>query len=192
VVSLSCRDGGRAHGPEAPRAHGGGAVHEPEPDHARARVLPQEVGAPVAVGITQCDDGTLRVLRVPQRKIDVAIGRHGQMTPGAEIVGDDGYTKYSRIRTWAQKGVSFLTSAVDWTQSPKAQAYHRFLSHPENAEPLAARRTAIESFFDLVSQVLGTTDNHKQLPLKGLANVRTCLAMGILMVQIAMIVNSIW
>lgn len=109
-----------------------------------------------------------------------------------EIVGDDSYTKYGRIRTWAKKGVAFLAPALKWTEGRNAQAYHRFISQPENAEPMAARKTAIEPLFDLVSKVLGTTNNHKQLSIKGLANVRTCLALGALTVHFAMVANSIW
>jgi hypothetical protein len=40
--------------------------------------------------------------------------------------------------------------------------------------------------------VLGTTQNQKQLPLQGLANVRTFLSLEVLAVQIAMIVNNVW
>jgi len=57
---------------------------------------------------------------------------------------------------------------------------------------LSSRKTAVEPLFDLISKVLGTTDNHKQLPIKGLSNVRTCLTLGVLTVQIAMIANGIW
>jgi len=46
--------------------------------------------------------------------------------------------------------------------------------------------------FDLVAKVLGTTANHKQLSIQKLANVRTCLALATLTIQLAMIVNSIW
>ena len=41
-------------------------------------------------------------------------------------------------------------------------------------------------------QLIGATGNHKQLPLQGLANVRTCLALVTLTLQVAMIANSIW
>jgi hypothetical protein len=54
------------------------------------------------------------------------------------------------------------------------------------------RQTAIEPFFDLLAQVVGATDNHKQLPLQRLVNVRTCLALGVLTIQIAIIANNIW
>jgi hypothetical protein len=108
-----------------------------------------------------------------------------------DVVGDDSYTKYTRIRAWAKKGIALLTPALK-TKGRYAQAYHRFINQPQNADILAARKTAVEPLFDLVNQVLGTTDNHKQLPLKDLANVRTLLSLGVLTVQIAMIANSIW
>jgi hypothetical protein len=108
------------------------------------------------------------------------------------VVGDDSYTKYTRIRTWAKSEVALLTPALRWVTGRYAEAYHRFISQPGNAELLSARKTAIEPLFDLISKVLGTTDNHKQLPLQGQANVQTLLALGVLAVQIAMIANSIW
>jgi len=114
-----------------------------------------------------------------------------QLEPN-ELVGDDNYTKYTRIRTWAKAGVALLVPALKWVKGRYAQAYHRFIGQPENAELLASRGTAVEPLFDLVSKVLGTTDNQKQLPIKGLANVRTLLTSGVLTVQIAMIANSIW
>ena len=114
-----------------------------------------------------------------------------QLEPN-ELVGDDSYTKYTRIRAWAKAGVALLVPALKWVKGRYAQAYHRFIGQPENAELLACRGTAVEPLFDLISKVLGTTDNHKQLPIKGLANVRTCLTLGVLTLQIAMIANSIW
>jgi hypothetical protein len=114
-----------------------------------------------------------------------------QLEPN-ELVGDDSYTKYTRIRTWAKAGVALLVPALKWAKGRYAQAYHRFISQLENAELLACRGTAVEPLFDLISKVLGTTDNQKQLPIKGLTNVRTFLALGMLTVQITMITNSIW
>jgi hypothetical protein len=40
-------------------------------------------------------------------------------------------------------------------------------------------------FFDLLAKIIGATANHKQLPIKGLAKVRTCLALATLTLQIA-------
>ena len=95
-------------------------------------------------------------------------------------------------RRWAQAGVVLLTPALRWVKGRYATAYHRFIGDPLQAELLRSRRTAIEPVFDLLAQLIGATDNHKQLPLQGLANVRTCLALATLTLQVAMIANSIW
>lgn len=108
------------------------------------------------------------------------------------LTTDDAYTQAQRIRRWAQAGVVLLTPALRWSTGRYAQGYHRFIRQPRQAELLRSRRTAIEPVFDLIAQLIGATDNHKQLPLQGLANVRTCLALATLTLQVAMIANSIW
>ena len=85
-----------------------------------------------------------------------------------------------------------LTPAKKWVKGRFAQTYHRLLQSPDLAYCLKKRRTSIEPLFDLIAKVLGTTGRHKQLPLQRLDNVRTCLALATLSVQIAMIVNNIW
>ncbi len=108
------------------------------------------------------------------------------------LTGDNSYTQATRIRQWAQQGVALLTPALKWVKGRYAEAYHRFIEQPENAELLQDRRTAIEPIFDLIAKALGAMDNQKQLPIQGLANVRTCLALATLTVQVTMIANSIW
>ena len=108
------------------------------------------------------------------------------------VVGDNAYHKAMRVRNWAKQGVILLTPAASWKKGRYAQAYHRFIKEPEPAQWLKARRTAIEPIFDLFCKVLDTQNNQKQLPVKGLANVRPFLSLGVLAVQIAMIVNDIW
>jgi len=108
------------------------------------------------------------------------------------LTTDDAYTQARRIRRWAQAGVVLLTPALRWVKGRYATAYHRFIGEPQPAELLRSRRTAIEPVFDLLAQLIGATDNHQQLPLQGLANVRTCLALATLTLQVAMIANSIW
>ena len=115
----------------------------------------------------------------------------GRLQPDT-VTGDDGYTKALRIRRWAKQGLVLLTPALRWINGRYAQAYHDYITQPCNATLLHARQTAIEPFFDLLAQVIGAIDNHKQLPIQRLINVRTCLALGILTIQIAMIANSIW
>jgi len=114
-----------------------------------------------------------------------------QVSSPETLTGDDGYSKLSRVKGWLKAGTVILTPALRG-KSQEAEAYRAYLQYPENVSLMRRRKTAIEPLFDLVSKVIGTEQNHKQLPIKGLANVRTCLALGVLMVQIAMIVNSSW
>lgn len=108
------------------------------------------------------------------------------------ISTDNSYAQASRIRRWAKRGVVLLSPAVKWTQGRYAQAYHDYIDQPAQRELLHRRRTAIEPMFDLVAKALGTTGRQKQLAIQRLDNVRTCLALAVLTVQVAMIANSIW
>jgi hypothetical protein len=108
------------------------------------------------------------------------------------LAADNSYAQARRIRRFAQAGVVLLSPAYKWRKGRFAQAYHRYRQLEANALRLRHRRTTIEPLFDLVAKVIGTTARQKQLPVKGLANVTTCLALATLSVQLAMIVNSIW
>lgn len=107
------------------------------------------------------------------------------------VIGDNAYFKALRIRAWASQGVILVTPAAKWKNGRYAQAYHRFIAQPPVSRWLKYRKTAIEPVFDLFSKVLGTTNNHKQLPLQRLEKVRPFLALGVLAVQVAMIVNNV-
>ena len=108
------------------------------------------------------------------------------------LTTDDGYTKVTRIRNWAKQGICLITPASRWVKGRYAQAYHTFLKRPESKRCLHKRKISVEPLFDLIAKVIGVTDNHKQLDVQRLVNVRTCLALGTLSVQIAMIMNSVW
>lgn len=108
------------------------------------------------------------------------------------IVGDNAYFKAMRLRQWAAQGVLLLTPAATWKNGKYAKAYHRFIRQEPFADWLKCRKTAIEPVFDLFSKVLGTTRNHKQLPIQSLKKVRSFLCLGVLALQIAMIVNNVW
>lgn len=108
------------------------------------------------------------------------------------VIGDNAYFKALRIRAWASQGVLLLTPASKWKNGRYAQAYHRFIAQPSIARWLRCRRTAIEPVFDLFSKVLGTANNHKQLPIPSLEKVRTFLTLGVLAVQMAMILNNVF
>jgi len=109
------------------------------------------------------------------------------------VTGDNSYCNLKRVRTWAKHDVALITSAVKVkADSPQGGPYKAFVKQPDNQALLQRRGTATEPVFDLIAQLIGAGDNQKQLPVKGLANVRTCLAMGTLLAQLAMIVNSSW
>lgn len=108
------------------------------------------------------------------------------------LLADNSYAQAARIRRWAQRGVVLLAPAARWQKGRFAKAYHRYLKRPANLRCLRKRRTTIEPLFDLIAKVLGTTAKQKQLSIQHLHNVRSCLALATLSVQIAMIVNSMW
>ncbi len=85
-----------------------------------------------------------------------------------------------------------VTPACKWTTGRYATAYHDYIDQPEQRDLFQSRRTAIEPIFDLVAKALETTGRQEQWPMQRLANVRTCLTLAMLTVQVAMIAKSIW
>ena len=138
--------------------------------------------------LVQVETASVSESAVIEHKADIILSDLQPTT----VAADNSYTKAMRIRHWAKRGVAFLTPALKWVNGRYAQAYHRFIQQPDNRQRLQKRRTTIEPLFDLIAKVLGTNGNQKQLPIQGLKNVRTCLALATLTVQIAMIANSIW
>ena len=112
-----------------------------------------------------------------------------QFDPEA-IVGDNGYFQAMRVRRWATEGVLLLSPAAVWKNGRYAQAYHCFLKQEPYCTWLKSRKTTIEPIFDLLSKLLGTLNNHKQLPIQKLDNVQSFLCLGVLALQITMIINS--
>ena len=109
------------------------------------------------------------------------------------LCGDDAYTQAMRIRRWMQQGVILVVPALRWQNGRYAEAYHRLIKRDADlATILRRRKTAIEPIFDLISKLLGTVGQQKQLFRQGIRNVRTHLALGILSLQIAMIANQVW
>jgi hypothetical protein len=110
----------------------------------------------------------------------------------ATVTTDNSYAQARRLRQWAKRGVALVSPAVKWTKGRYATAYHAYIAQPEQQDLLQSRRTAVEPIFDLVAKAFGATGRQKQLPVQRLDNVRTCLALATLTVQVAMIANSIW
>ena len=87
----------------------------------------------------------------------------------------------------------FLVTPVPRAKRDETMAY---LSAIESSEPLVAhqnrRKTAIEPVFALLSELSSTDKNQKQLPVSGIKNVRSFLMLSVMVLQVAMIVNSIF
>jgi hypothetical protein len=108
------------------------------------------------------------------------------------IAADAGYTDLNRVKRLADKGVLLLTP-VTGAKSDTALGY---LEAIETTEPLnrcqKQRKTAIEPVFGLLIEVSATDANHKQLPISRIDNVRPFLMLTVILLQLAMIVNSIY
>lgn len=111
-----------------------------------------------------------------------------QLHPQA-IVTDNSYFQATRIKRWQQNGIIFLTPASHWTNTKPAIDYHELIKIPENAKLLYYRKKVIEPVFDLLPKIMGVRNNHKQLPVRSLGNVRTLITISLLALQIAMLEN---
>jgi hypothetical protein len=103
-------------------------------------------------------------------------------TFAAEVCGEDNSLFKAQGRVWRQ------------SDREQGRIPDGLRNLDEEQECLRARRTMLKPVFDLVSQVAGTPNNHKQLPhrVKGLARVSTFLLLSMFLVQVAMIVNDVW
>lgn len=137
--------------------------------------------------LVQVETASLDESHILEQKSDLIFQRE----PRA-LVADNAYHQVMRVRNWAKAGFLLLTPAATWKKGRYAQAYQRLINKPPFRSWLSCRRTTIEPDFDLVAKVLGTTNNQKQLPVRGMANVRTFLSLGVLAVQITMLINNIW
>jgi len=138
--------------------------------------------------LVQVETASISESEVFDQKVETILERLQPQT----LAADDAYTKATRIRRWAKRGVALLTPALKWVKGRFALAYHRFIKLPDLAEYLVKRRTSVEPLFDLLAKVIGTTAKQKQLPVQRIENVRSCLALASLSVQISMIANSFW
>ena len=107
------------------------------------------------------------------------------------IITDDGYTDFDKIRAYAQKGILLVTPAIR-VKKAMVETYRQFTKDCMSWLCLKNRKAIIEPMFDLISRLLDTTDNHKQLPVKGKSNVKSFLAFGVMLTQLALLMNSIY
>lgn len=108
------------------------------------------------------------------------------------VVGDAGYTDFARIQTLAKDGLFLLTPITGAKATEKLAYLQAIETSPQLQTYQQQRKTAIEPVFNLLSDLTGTKNNQKQLPISRLENVRTFLMLAIVLLQIAMLVNSIY
>jgi len=107
------------------------------------------------------------------------------------IVTDDGYTDFDKIRAYAQNGILLVTPAIR-VKKAMVENYRQFTKECLYWLCVKNRKAIIEPLFDLISRLLDTTANHKQLPIKGKENVRSFLGLGVMLTQLALLMNSIY
>ncbi len=108
------------------------------------------------------------------------------------VVADAGYTDFTRTQTLAKDGLFLLTPITGAKATEKVAYLKAIETSPQLETYQKQRKTAIEPVFNLLTDLTGTKNNQKQLPISRLENVRTFLILAIVLLQIAMLVNSIW
>ena len=105
------------------------------------------------------------------------------------IVTDNGYVDKKRTETFAEVEMLLLTPQTPLAAANLLLGADALYTATQVETWQAARKTAIEPVFDLLSKLLSITSAHKPLPLRGLVYVATFLGMGILLLQLAMLMN---
>lgn len=105
------------------------------------------------------------------------------------IVADNGYVDKKRQVAFAETDVLLLTPKTTLTEANTLLGADPLYTATQVETWQTARKTAIEPVFDLLSRLLSITGAHKPLPMRGVAYVSTFLGIGILLLQLAMLIN---
>ena len=108
------------------------------------------------------------------------------------LIADAGYRDKRRTAVLAKKQVMLMTPDICFEQAATMFRPRDAMAIALFNEAKAARKTAIEPTFDLLSKLLATTGQHKPIPVRGLAAVSTFLGLGVLLLQLTMLVNIKW
>ena len=108
------------------------------------------------------------------------------------LIADAGYRDKKRTAALAKKQVMLMTPDICFEQAATMFRPRDAMAIALFNEAKAARKTAIEPTFDLLSKLLATTGQHKPIPVRGLAAVSTFLGLGVLLLQLTMLVNIKW
>ena len=105
------------------------------------------------------------------------------------IITDKGYIDKKRQVAFAKDDLLLLTPKTTLAEANALLGADPLYTATQVGTWQAARKVAIEPVFDLLSKLLSITGAHKPLPLRGLAYVSTFLGIGILLLQLAMLMN---
>lgn len=105
------------------------------------------------------------------------------------IADASGYRDKKRTNAFAKAGVLLITPDVSAEVATTIFGHMDVTAVAIFNETKAARKTAIEPTFDLLSKLLATQGQQKPSPLRGLPWVSTFLGLGVLILQIAMLMN---
>ena len=105
------------------------------------------------------------------------------------IVTDNGYVDKKRQAAFAETDVLLLTPKTTLSEANRLLGADYLYTTTQVATWRTARKTAVESVFDLISTLLSITGAHKPLPLRAMAYVSSFLGIGILLLQLAMLMN---
>ena len=105
------------------------------------------------------------------------------------IVTDNGYVDKKRQTAFAEVNVLLLTPKTTLDEANALLGADPLYTATQVATYQSARKIAIEPVFDLLSKLSSITGKQKPLPLRGLAYVSTFLGLGVLLLQLAMLIN---
>ena len=106
------------------------------------------------------------------------------------IVADNGYVDKKRAAAFAEiSEVLLLTPKTPFAEANRLLGADPLYTATQVETWQTSRKTAIEPVFDLLSKLLSITGAHKPLLVRGLAYVSTFLGIGILLLQLAMLMN---
>ena len=105
-------------------------------------------------------------------------------------IADNGYVDKKRQAAFAETDVLLLTPKTTLAEANRLLGADSLSTATQvGTWKPKARKTAIEPVFDLLSKLLSITGIHKLLPMRGMASVATFLGIGILLLQLAMLIN---
>ena len=108
------------------------------------------------------------------------------------VVTYNGYVDKKRATAFAQAQVLLFAPKTTLDEANSLLGADPLYTATQVATYRAARKTAIEPVFDLLCKLLSLTGNHKPLPMRGLPFASTFLGLGILLLQLAMLINVRW